>query len=358
MDTVPRMWGFQAAGAAPLVAGHPIDDPETVATAIRIGNPASWTWRIARRDESGGRIDAVTDEQILDAHRELARLEGVFCEPSSAASVAGVAKAAARASSTRDALVVCVLTGNGLKDPTTAEAGLTVEVVEAEPTVPTSGGRSAGGDAVAGRAAGTASSGAGVTVEVPASSANLGAGYDCLGLALELANRVAVEAVDGDGSIELAVTGEGDGELPASRENRFVAGLEAALEAALGPRPASIGWRIAMDNAIPLSRGLGSSAAATVGGVVAGADSRAGRRRLPRRRALLQIATTIESHPDNAAAVLLGGFVVSAHLGDRVEAVRFDAPDGLRASCSSPSAGSRRRTCDGSCRPRSRCATP
>ena len=107
-----------------------------------------------------------------------------------------------------------------------------------------------------------------------------------------------------------------------------MAGLEAALEAVLGPRPAALGWRIAMDNAIPLSRGLGSSAAATVGGVVAG-NALAGSRL--DEGELLRIAATIESHPDNAAAVLLGGFVVSAHLGDRVEAVRFDAPDGLRA---------------------------
>ncbi len=167
-----------------------------------------------------------------------------------------------------------------------------------------------------------------LAVEVPASSANLGAGYDCLGLALELTNRVVLEACEGDGSIDLSVTGEGAGELPASRENRFVAGLEAALEASLGPRPASIGWRIAMDNAIPLSRGLGSRAAATVGGVVAG-NALAGSRLDDAE--LLRIATTIESHPDNAAAVLLGGFVVSAHLGERVEAIRFDAPDGLQA---------------------------
>ena len=167
-----------------------------------------------------------------------------------------------------------------------------------------------------------------LVVEVPASSANLGAGYDCLGLALDLTNRVTVEACEGDGSIDLRVTGEGAGDLPATRDNRFVAGLEAALEAVLGPRPAAIGWRIAMDNAIPLSRGLGSSAAATVGGVVAG-NALAGTHQGD--AALLRLATTIESHPDNAAAVLLGGFVVSAHLGDRVEAVRFDAPDGLRA---------------------------
>lgn len=167
-----------------------------------------------------------------------------------------------------------------------------------------------------------------LVIDIPASSANLGAGYDCLGLALELLNRVTVEAVAGDGSIELEVTGEGAGELPATRSNRFVAGLEAALALVLGPRPASIGWRIAMDNRIPLSRGLGSSAAATVGGVVAGNALVGGT--LPM-ATLLGLATEIETHPDNAAAVLLGGFVVSAHLGERVEAVRFDAPDGLRA---------------------------
>jgi homoserine kinase len=169
-----------------------------------------------------------------------------------------------------------------------------------------------------------------LTIEVPASSANLGAGYDCLGLALDLTNRVQVEAVldpGGEGAIELRVSGEGAGELPASRANRFVAGLEAALVAAYGPRPAAIGWRIAMDNDIPLSRGLGSSAAATVGGVVAGNALAGGALAAD---ALLQIATVIETHPDNAAAVLLGGFVVSAHLADRVAAVRFDVPDGLR----------------------------
>jgi threonine synthase len=118
---LPRMLGFQAAGAAPIVRGAPVEHPETVATAIRIGNPASWARAVAARDESGGLIDAVTDEEILAAYRDLARLEGVFCEPSSAASVAGVRKIAAAGGLQREAVVVCVLTGNGLKDPTTAE---------------------------------------------------------------------------------------------------------------------------------------------------------------------------------------------------------------------------------------------
>ncbi len=131
----PRLAGFQAAGAAPLVLGHPVEAPETIATAIRIGNPASWDLAIAARDESGGRIEAVTDDEILHAYRELTRLEGVFCEPSSAASVAGLVKSAAAGEVDPGALVVAVLTGNGLKDPTTAEKGLPVEVLEAEPTV-------------------------------------------------------------------------------------------------------------------------------------------------------------------------------------------------------------------------------
>lgn len=134
--TTPHMWGFQAAGAAPLVAGHPIEQPETIATAIRIGNPASWDLAIDARDTSGGRIDAVTDDEILAAYRDLARLEGVFCEPSSATSVAGLIKSAKAGLVDPDALVVAVLTGNGLKDPTTAEKQVAVNVVEAEPTVP------------------------------------------------------------------------------------------------------------------------------------------------------------------------------------------------------------------------------
>ena len=120
METRPMMLGFQAAGAAPLVHGRVVRDPETVATAIRIGDPASGDKAIAARDASGGRIDAVTDEQILDAYRDLARHEGIFCEPASAASVAGVRKLAAEGLLDPGATIVCVLTGHGLKDPDTA----------------------------------------------------------------------------------------------------------------------------------------------------------------------------------------------------------------------------------------------
>jgi threonine synthase len=135
VDAVPRMWGFQAAGAAPIVHGAPVERPETVATAIRIGNPASWAKAVAARDESGGRIDAVTDDEILAAYRDVARLEGVFCEPSSAAGLAGLRRAAAAGEVAADALVVAVLTGHGLKDPTTAEHVAGAVVLEAEATV-------------------------------------------------------------------------------------------------------------------------------------------------------------------------------------------------------------------------------
>lgn len=134
--TRPRMFGFQAAGAAPLVLGRSVEAPETVATAIRIGNPASWARAIAARDESHGRIEAVTDDEILAAWRALAREEGIFCEPSSATGLAGIGRLAAAGAIPREALVVCVLTGSGLKDPDTAESAAGASaVLEAEPTV-------------------------------------------------------------------------------------------------------------------------------------------------------------------------------------------------------------------------------
>jgi threonine synthase len=117
LPRMPRMWGFQAAGAAPLVKGEPIENPQTIATAIKIGNPASWRGAIQARDESGGLIDAVTDDEIRAAHAFLARREGVFVEPASAASVAGILKCAREGKLTRGQTVVCVLTGSGLKDP-------------------------------------------------------------------------------------------------------------------------------------------------------------------------------------------------------------------------------------------------
>ncbi|EEZ91244.1 threonine synthase [Mobiluncus mulieris 28-1] len=117
---VPRMWGIQAEGAAPFVAGKPVENPETVATAIRIGNPASWDYAVAARDDSQGLITAVSDAAIMEAQAILAAEVGVFCEPASAASVAGLLALAAEGKVPAGAKIVCTLTGNGLKDTATA----------------------------------------------------------------------------------------------------------------------------------------------------------------------------------------------------------------------------------------------
>jgi threonine synthase len=119
----PRMWGFQASGSAPIVDGAPVLKPHTLATAIRIGNPASWAQALAARDESGGFIDKVTDRQILAAYRLLASREGVFVEPASAASVAGLLHAADQGLVDPGQRIVCTVTGNGLKDPQWAVDG-------------------------------------------------------------------------------------------------------------------------------------------------------------------------------------------------------------------------------------------
>ena len=127
---LPRVLGVQAAGAAPFVAGHPIEHPETFATAIRIGKPATWRPAIDAASDSGGEIRAVSDDQIREAYRMVASLEGVFCEPASAASIAGLRTAVRDHTITSDRRCVCVLTGNGLKDPDSALHG--VEVLEAK----------------------------------------------------------------------------------------------------------------------------------------------------------------------------------------------------------------------------------
>ena len=129
----PKMMGFQAEGAAPIVKGHVVEQPETIATAIRIGNPASWKQAEAARDSSGGLIESVTDDEILEAYKMLAATEGVFVEPASAASVAGVLKKAKEGyfKSNKPVKIVCVLTGHGLKDPDRA-----IESVDKPKVVP------------------------------------------------------------------------------------------------------------------------------------------------------------------------------------------------------------------------------
>ncbi|GMU77685.1 MAG: threonine synthase [Acidimicrobiia bacterium] len=135
----PRMLGWQASGAAPIVRGEPVLHPETIATAIQIGNPASWAGAVAARDESGGHIGEVTDAQILEAYRMLASEEGVFVEPASAASVAGLLRGAAAGLVSPEDVVVCTVTGHGLKDPQRA-----VSEVEVGDTVPATAAAVAG----------------------------------------------------------------------------------------------------------------------------------------------------------------------------------------------------------------------
>lgn len=125
---LPRMHGFEAEGAAAIVRGEVVEDPETVATAIRIGNPASWKLAEAARDESGGYIDSVTDDEILNAYRKVAAQDGVFIEPGSAASLAGVIQHVQNGRIKPGETVVCVFTGNGLKDPDTAMASADIQI--------------------------------------------------------------------------------------------------------------------------------------------------------------------------------------------------------------------------------------
>jgi len=135
VSTLPRMCGFQAAGAAPIVLGHAVDDPQTVATAIRIGNPASWKGATAAVAESNGLIESVTDDEILAAYALVARLEGLFAEPACAAPVAGLLRMGRRGLIPKGSVITLTLTGHGLKDPDTAMAQQEVDTTVVEPNV-------------------------------------------------------------------------------------------------------------------------------------------------------------------------------------------------------------------------------
>jgi len=132
---LPRMMGFQAEGAAPIVRGAPVANPQTIASAIRIGNPASWQGAVEARDSSGGVIDMVSDDEILEAYRLLASREGVFCEPASAASFAGLVKMHRKGMNLAGQRVVCIFTGTGLKDPDLAVSSIQAHTIEVEPTI-------------------------------------------------------------------------------------------------------------------------------------------------------------------------------------------------------------------------------
>ena len=134
-EVLPAMMGFQAEGAAPIVRGAPVANPQTIASAIRIGNPASWEGAIEARDSSGGVIDMVSDDEILDAYRLLASKEGIFCEPASAVSYAGLSKMHRNGLNLSGRRVVCVLTGTGLKDPDLAVRSVSNQATEVEPSI-------------------------------------------------------------------------------------------------------------------------------------------------------------------------------------------------------------------------------
>jgi len=133
--SLPKMMGFQAAGAAPIVLGKVVTNPQTIASAIRIGNPASWQRALEARDESNGTIDKVSDDEILEAYRLLASKEGIFGEPASAASLAGLMKKVREGLNLAQQRVVCIITGTGLKDPDLAVSSITAHTLEIEPTI-------------------------------------------------------------------------------------------------------------------------------------------------------------------------------------------------------------------------------
>jgi len=134
-QTLPRMMGFQAEGAAPIVRGEVVARPQTIASAIRIGNPATWQGAVDARNQSGGVIDSVSDDEILDAYRLLAGQEGIFCEPASAASFAGLVKMHRQGLDLHDKRIVCVCTGNGLKDPDLAVSSAGGQAIEIEANI-------------------------------------------------------------------------------------------------------------------------------------------------------------------------------------------------------------------------------
>ena len=288
----------------------------TIATAIRIGNPASWTLAEQARDESGGLIDAVTDKQILEAYRLVARTEAVFVEPASAASVAGLLQTAADGRLPKGSTVVCTVTGNGLKDPEWAIAGAPKPI-----TVPVDGHAAAG---AAGTGVKPAFRGGAVHVRVPATSANLGPGFDALGLALSLHDDVVARV--GEDGLVIDIAGEG-ADLPRDETHLVVRAMRAVFDR-LGGQPRGI--ELACANRIPQSRGLGSSGAAIVAGaVLARALVLGGERELPDDE-LLAIASALEGHPDNVAACLLGGLTIAWTEDATARAVRLDCDPAIR----------------------------
>ena len=290
----PRMHGYQAEGAAPLVHGAPVEHPETVASAIRIGNPARWEDAMNAFTASRGEVRAVSDDEILDAYSLLGAREGVFCEPASAASVAGLLKYGA------EGRVVCVLTGHGLKDPQTA-MNRAASVVPCEPDI----------DSVE-RAVLRMKRRR--LVRVPASSANLGPGYDVLAAALRSSSSSRWRRRASSSSTR-DVAG-----VPIDRSNLCVRAFERL-------HPAD-GLTLPDPLRDPAAAGLGSSAAAIVAGLAA-ADHM-----YELDAPLFELAAELEGHPDNVAAALLRR-LRDLRRGRRAP-VRFDPAPGLEGVLAIP----------------------
>ena len=323
----PAMWGFQAAGAAPIVKGHPIDEPDTIATAIRIGNPASWQLAEEARDASGGVIEAVTDEQILAAHRMLSAEVGVFVEPASAAGVAGLLARHERGLVPAGARITITVTGHGLKDPSWALR--TPDGGEVEPVRV-----SADVVSIADALSRLMQLGADhVRVRVPATSANLGPGFDSLGLALALYDEVEVRLVAAD-EVVVEVDGEGAGEVSLGEDHLVVRALRRTMDLA-GAVPTGI--HMTCHNVIPHGRGLGSSSAAVVAGIVA-ARALLAEPRAVDAATVLALATEFEGHPDNAAPAIQGGATVAWTTADGPRAVGLDVDPTIEATVLVPDA--------------------
>ena len=226
------MWGVQAEGAAPFVKGEPIKNPETVATAIRIGNPASWDLAVAARDESGGWIRAVSDRQILDAQALIAAEVGVFVEPASAASVAGLLVAAEAGE------VPAGVSASPAPSPATGSRTPRPRLPAATSNPPSSRSTSPRPPRPWGFDEGGAPMRFGadhVRVTVPASAGNMGPGFDCLGIALGVVDTIEVSLLASTDVI-VEVTGEGEGKVPLDESHLFVRTLRAALDRVDAPR--------------------------------------------------------------------------------------------------------------------------
>ena len=308
-------------------------NPETIASAIRIGNPASWDLALEAREATDGWFGAIDDDRILAAQKLLAGEVGIFVEPASAISVAGLLDRVEAGVVPAGARVVLTVTGHGLKDPQWALRN--ADGSQVEPTVvdaTTSDvasvlgpGAAGGGDHVSAAPAALPElvEGRTVVVRVPATSANLGPGFDTLGLALSVYDELVVTTL-AEGELEIDVSGEGAADVPRDASNLVVRSIAFAFEAVGRRLP---GLRLEARNVIPHGRGLGSSGAAVVSGLLAAKGLLEGEAEFGP-DTLLRLATELEGHPDNVAPALFGG--PDDRLARRARAAAQEAPRASR----------------------------